>query len=476
MSSKNILEDFNNTAKTLVSPEYIRNRFSTIMSDMYKNEVPLYGELLDLVHDINENVLLESEEIKEQLAHTGEITRLNMERHGAIRLGKPYELFTMRRLFKVMGMYPVGYYDLAPAGVPVHSTAFRAIENTALNQAPFRVFTSLLRLDLIDDNKLRNNVETILENRQIFTEKTLQLIDKSEKEGGLNKEDTEIFVQEALETFRWHDTATVDHEMYEALLNQHRLIADVVAFKGPHINHLTPRTLDIDKVQISMEARNIPPKDNIEGPPARKCPILLRQTSFKALTEKVAFKGNIENGEMGEHKARFGEIEQRGVAVTQKGLDLYNELLGKTRKAIGGSPTAENASEYNQLLVENFKVFPDNYNELQSNKLAYFHYFITDKVKNISKDKVYTKADVNQLLEDGYLTIEPMVYEDFLPVSAAGIFASNLGTDDAKREYEGTSNQSLFEKDLGEPVYKLMKWYEDMQDETIQKCLAQINA
>ncbi|WP_299159812.1 VOC family protein [uncultured Tenacibaculum sp.] len=475
MSSKNILEDFNNTAKTFVSPEYIRNRFSTIMSDMYKNEVPLYGELLDLVHDINENVLLESKEIKEQLAHTGEITRLNMERHGAIRLGKPYELFTMRRLFKVMGMYPVGYYDLAPAGVPVHSTAFRAIENTALNQAPFRVFTSLLRLDLIDDNQLRNNVETILENRQIFTEKALLLIDKSEKEGGLNKEDTETFVQEALETFRWHDTATVDHEMYEALLNQHRLIADVVAFKGPHINHLTPRTLDIDEVQTSMEARNIPPKDNIEGPPARKCPILLRQTSFKALTEKVSFKGNVGNGKMGEHKARFGEIEQRGVAVTQKGLDLYNELLGKTRKAIGGSPTAENASEYNQLLAENFKVFPDNYNELQSNKLAYFHYFTTNKIKNISKGKEYTKADVNQLLKDGYLTIEPMVYEDFLPVSAAGIFASNLGTDDAKREYEGTSNQSLFEKDLGEPVYKLMKWYEDMQDETIQKCLEQIN-
>lgn len=476
MSSKNIVENSNDTTKTFVSSEYIRNRFATIMSDMYKNEVPLYGELLDLVHDINNNVLSESKEIEEQLANTGEITRLNMERHGAIRLGKPYELFTMRRLFKVMGMFPVGYYDLATAGVPVHSTAFRAIENTALNQAPFRVFTSLLRLDLIDDDQLRKNIDTILEDRQIFTEKALELIDKSEQEGGLNEEDAETFVQEALETFRWHDTATVDYEMYEALLNQHRLIADVVAFKGPHINHLTPRTLDIDKVQTSMEARSIPPKDNIEGPPTRKCPILLRQTSFKALTEKVTFKNDAGNGKMGEHKARFGEIEQRGVALTQKGLDLYNELLSKTRKTIGGSPTAENASEYNKLLRENFKVFPDNYNELQSEELAYFHYFTTQKAKGISKDKIYTTVDVNQLLENGYLTIEPMVYEDFLPVSAAGIFASNLGTDDAKREYEGTSNQSLFEKDLGEPVYKLMKWYEDMQDETIQKCLAEINA
>ncbi|WP_299627174.1 VOC family protein [uncultured Tenacibaculum sp.] len=476
MSSKNIVESSNDTTKAFVSPEYIRNRFASIMSDMYKNEVPLYGELLDLVHDINDDVLTKSSAIKEQLANTGEITRLNMERHGAIRLGKPYELFTMRRLFKVMGMYPVGYYDLATAGVPVHSTAFRAIENTALNQAPFRVFTSLLRLDLIDDTELRKRVETILEDRQIFTEKALELIEKSEKEGGLNHEDAEIFVQEALETFRWHDTATVDHKMYEALLNQHRLIADVVAFKGPHINHLTPRSLDIDKVQASMEARNIPPKDNIEGPPTRKCPILLRQTSFKALTEKVTFKNDIGNGKMGEHKARFGEIEQRGAALTQKGLDLYNELLGKTRKAIGGSPTAENASEYNKLLQENFTIFPDNYSELQSEELAYFHYFTTEKAKNISKEKVYAKEDVNQLLAEGFLKIDPMVYEDFLPVSAAGIFASNLGTDDAKRNYEGTSNQSLFEKDLGAPVYELMKWYSDMQDETIQKCLVELNA
>ncbi|MDO6743580.1 DUF1338 family protein [Tenacibaculum soleae] len=475
MSSKNKVQSLN-IEKTFVSPEYIRNRFSTIMSDMYKNEVPLYGELLDLVHEINDNVISTSKEVKEQLVQTGEITRLNMERHGAIRLGKPYELFTMRRLFKVMGMFPLGYYDLATAGVPVHATAFRAIENTALNQAPFRVFTSLLRIDLISDEELRNNIETILENRQIFTKKALELIDKNEKNGGLNKEDAEIFIQEALQTFRWHDTATVDYEMYEALLGQHRLIADVVAFKGPHINHLTPRALDIDKVQTSMEARNITPKDIIEGPPTRKCPILLRQTSFKALTEKVIFKDNAKNKKTGEHKARFGEIEQRGAALTQKGLDLYNKLLGKTRKTIGGSPNAENAAEYNQLLKENFKSFPDTYEELQSKNLAFFHYFTTDKSKNIAKDKTYTKSDLNQLLKDNYLTVEPLVYEDFLPVSAAGIFASNLGTDDAKHEYNESSNQSLFEKDLGEPVYELMKWYENIQNETINKCLAQINA
>ncbi|MGC6744393.1 2-oxoadipate dioxygenase/decarboxylase family protein [Escherichia coli] len=32
------------------------------------------------------------------------------------------------------------------------------------------------------------------------------------------------------ETFRWHQSATVDEETYRALHNEHRLIADVVCF------------------------------------------------------------------------------------------------------------------------------------------------------------------------------------------------------------------------------------------------------
>ena len=38
----------------------------------------------------------------------------------------------LRRLFAVMGLYPVGYYDLSVAGVPVHSTAFRPVDEAAL--------------------------------------------------------------------------------------------------------------------------------------------------------------------------------------------------------------------------------------------------------------------------------------------------------------------------------------------------------
>lgn len=38
----------------------------------------------------------------------------------AIRLGTPYELATVRRIFNIIGLHPVGYYDLSAAGYACH--------------------------------------------------------------------------------------------------------------------------------------------------------------------------------------------------------------------------------------------------------------------------------------------------------------------------------------------------------------------
>ncbi|MGL4674495.1 MAG: VOC family protein, partial [Wohlfahrtiimonas sp.] len=251
-----------NTA--FISPDLIRAKFSRAMSHMYRDEVPLYGDLMQLVADVNQSTLDNNPLLHKHLIKTGEIERLDEERHGAIRLGTAEELNTIRRLFSVMGMSPVGYYDLTPAGVPVHSTAFRAVHEDSLNVSPFRVFTSLLRLELIDDADLQKEAKEILSQRNIFTDGAMRLIEKNEKEGGLNEADADEFIKEVLETFRWHSNATVTADQYQTLHDQHRLIADVVAFKGPHINHLTPRTVDIDVVQDMMPKRGITPKAVVE--------------------------------------------------------------------------------------------------------------------------------------------------------------------------------------------------------------------
>lgn len=446
-----------------VSPDDIRKGFSKAMSDMYRDEVPLYGALLELVAETNRRVLNSDTGLAQQLQRTGEIQRLDRERHGAIRVGTAAELATLRRLFAVMGMQPVGYYDLTPAGVPVHSTAFRAVHESALHTSPFRVFTSLLRLELIESTELRAFAETALAKRSIFTAGALALIEHAEQHGGLDAAQADEFIRQALETFRWHPTATVTGAQYRQLSDQHRLIADVVAFKGPHINHLTPRTLDIDQVQAAMPGKGITPKAVIEGPPRRRCPILLRQTSFKALEEPIAF-----TDAHGSHSARFGEIEQRGVALTPKGRALYDQLLNAARDELGAFPNEANAGRYTQLMEQHFQAFPDDHGQMREQGLAYFRYFVTEQGL-AARDQADRPRTLEALLRAGHVAIEPLVYEDFLPVSAAGIFQSNLG-DGAQGHYAANSNQAEFEQALGCRTIDELQLYAQTQQRSIDAC------
>lgn len=454
------------TVQPFVSPDLIRQRFSKAMSDMYREEVPLYGALMELVEQTNRDVLARQPGIARQLHSSGEIERLDMERHGAIRVGTATELATLARLFAVMGMQPVGYYDLTPAGVPVHSTAFRAVHEAALQVSPFRVFTSLLRLELIEDPDVRAFTESVLARRSIFTPEALRLMAHAETAGGLNESEAEAFVLQALETFRWHHSATVTAAQYQTLSAQHRLIADVVAFKGPHINHLTPRTLDIDRVQEQMPAHGITPKAVIEGPPRRQCPILLRQTSFKALDEPIAFTDQQQT--RGNHSARFGEIEQRGAALTPKGRALYDRLLNAARDELGEFPNESNAARYNTLMAQHFGEFPDSVEGMREQGLAYFRYFATEKGMAASG---LGESSLGDLLREGYVKAEPLVYEDFLPVSAAGIFQSNLG-DAAQTHYGEHSNRQAFEQALGRATIDELGLYAATQQRSIEECAA----
>lgn len=442
--------------KTITADE-IRELFSQAMSEMYQQEVPQYGALLELVADVNLAVLENNPALHEQLLNADELARLNVERHGAIRLGSAAELATLRRLFRVMGMYPVGYYDLSQAGVPVHSTAFRPVEDEALCRNPFRVFTSLLRLELIADPALRKKAAVVLAKRDIFTPRLYQLLDRYEVQQQFTPDEAKQFVQEALETFRWHSHATVDAATYQALHDEHRLIADVVCFRGCHINHLTPRTLDIDRVQAAMPEYGIAPKAIIEGPPRRDLPILLRQTSFKALEEPILFAGE----HQGTHTARFGEIEQRGMALTPKGRALYDRLLNE-------AGTGKDNLTHQLHLQQVFSAFPDNEMLLRRQGLAYFRYRLTP-VGEVHRSAIRPGDDPQMLIERGWITAQPIIYEDFLPVSAAGIFQSNLG-DHAQGRSHGNASRDAFEQALGCEVLDEFTLYQQAEDRSKRRC------
>ncbi|KAF4227486.1 hypothetical protein CNMCM6805_002866 [Aspergillus fumigatiaffinis] len=405
-----------------VSADDIRASFASALSEMYRQEVPQYGTLLEIVSEINTH---SADQLRDGAEH-----RVEVERHGAIRLGTPAELRTMRQLFQIMGMDPVGYYDLSIAGLPVHACA-RHMLPAAVKEEP-----------------LAESIPQILCARQIFTPRCLELIEQWQQSHAFSLLEATEFITEALETFRWHRATTVDWGTYQAMQVVHPLIADIVCFRGPHINHLTPRVVDIEAAQVEMLKRGLQAKDHIEGPPRRQCPILLRQTSFLALEERVAFSDGAEAD--GKHRARFGEIEQRGMALTPKGRLLYDSLIQKS----GQRAWPSSAPDIHQ--------FPDDYAKIREEGLGYFTYHAT----NPSSMRAGRCGDLESLIQDGVVSFEPIPYEDFLPISAAGIFKSNLNGE-STASADSRADKDSFETHLGVPVHDPFDLYQRMQEASI---------
>jgi len=113
-----------------------------------------------------------------------------------------------------------------------------------------------------------------------------------------------------------------------------------------------------------------------------------------------------------------------------------------------------------------FEAFPDSYSEMRAEGLAYFRYFPTEQGLAA---RVEAGADLEQLIQDGYVRFEPLVYEDFLPVSAAGIFQSNLG-DNAQAHYAISSNQEDFQQALGRQTLDELKLYAETERRSLEEC------
>lgn len=127
--------------------------------------------------------------------------------------------------------------------------------------------------------------------------------------------------------------------------------------------------------------------------------MLLRQTSFRALSEPRRFRD--EDGQVSEGtlRVRFGEVESRGVALTAEGRRRYDRAMAEADPAAMWST-----------------YFPTTDEAMAASGLAY-----------------YRGGDPSK----------PVVYEDFLPASAAGIFRSNLDSDSQAHDEADSSQYSL---------------------------------
>jgi len=204
-----------------------------------------------------------------------------------------------------------------------------------------------------------------------------------------------------------------------------------------HINHLTPRVLDIDELYRRMGERGITMIDAIQGPPRWDGPdVLLRQTSFRALAEERLFRDTDGTIAPGSLRVRFGEVEARGIALTEAGRDRYDAMLTEVdrRLAADGGTRAEVAAA---VWCEQL---PRTELGLLREGLGFFTFsaegfpppggYPTDPTDPMDLTDPARLAD---LVETGVFAATPIVYEDFLPRSAAGIFQSNL-TDEGSRD------------------------------------------
>ena len=543
------------SALSFASTIEMQNRLFAELSSMFGREVPLYDKSLLVNKECNKAVC----ELLGQL-HIGfavsdaQLDKTSSERHGAIRIGKPEEYRWIARLFSCFAMQPHNFYDMTNVGnksQPIIATAFRS----ALHPE-HRVFTSLLMTNYFDPT-IKARIEAILASREVFSPRAKELIERSERQGGLDWNDANELIKEGTERiFKWTGKAR-DHQLYKDLCDAgFKIAADIACFERHHLNHLTPNTFSMDLYTSAMKlcmseldaatftkrattalerlaaagnhdflhlcfkhftreqiaafkpgtlapnsiasivtalvSRLVHPelqlstlkhagfKDFTEGP-SYDTPVLLRQDAYKALTEPVAFTNLDGSTTNSTHTARFGEIEQRFYACTIPGRAMYDDCLTKADAIKDKDPglAKRDFAAYEAVYASPFSLFPKALPALLSQGLVYGIYAVTAKGL-AAKGTIKTSNNVDlltDLLAHGYASYDGLRYEDFLPVSAAGIFASNLnqyGTQSTAAT-KPTYTQDMLETIMGMKIVDSDKAYHGLQSQSLLNLYAQLD-
>jgi uncharacterized glyoxalase superfamily metalloenzyme YdcJ len=449
----------------------LRARFARALSAMYGQEVPAYTTLVEVTRQVNAAVVAERGASAERL---GSIERVSAERHGAIRVGTAAELRQVGQIFAAMGMHPVGFYDLrdtGPSPVPVVSTAFRPVSADELARNPFRVFTSVLALDdrRFFSTELREQLESFLQQRTLFGGELLALAARAEAIGELDEAAAQRFLQLATESFALSPDP-VDRAWYRTLERVSSVAADIGGVASTHINHLTPRVLDIDALYAGMQQRGLEMIDAIQGPPRWDGPeVLLRQTSFRALAEPRLMRNPDGTVEQGNLRVRFGEVEARGIALSRRGRDLADKVttIASERATQAGM---RDAGDRQRLAARTWaELFPATERRLLLEGLGHFSFDPATR-----GDRTAPPRQLRALVEGGWLRATPIVYEDFLPRSAAGIFRSNLTGDGTNDPAERGSDRdaSWLAGALQREVHAYEDLYERQQADSLHRALS----
>lgn len=257
------------------------------------------------------------------------------------------------------------------------------------------------------------------------------------------------------------------------LLFRHLTISECLRFKRVPVNRIRIAEL-VDQVvaPLTLARHTMEPllhsgfKDSTEGPPA-DTPVLLRQDAYKALAEAVVFTQADGGQADAMHTARFGEIEQRGYATTPIGRQLYDDCLQIADRHIEEwRRLGANETMLPSASVLAFSAFPKSLPELRRQGLVHVLYSPTEA--GLSCKGRVARNDREEMIAAGLVQFEGLRYEDFLPVSAAGIFASNLnqyGTVSTAKE-RPTYERVDLEEILGCPIIDTSESYARLEEES----------
>jgi uncharacterized glyoxalase superfamily metalloenzyme YdcJ len=379
---------------SMQAPWQLRAHFAQRLSDALARVVPGHTALIDGVRETNAQA-------SSAHHHLGSSERVAVERQGAIRVGSPAELAAVARIFAALGMYPTGFYDLrelSDGTVPIVGTGFRPNDPVELERNPFRVFAALLTtMDrAFFSTELAARIDTFVERRELFSPRLLALADRAAAETGLGDEDAQEFLSLAVEAFT-APTEPVDQGWYDELAAISSIAAEIAGVDQANIQHMAPRVLDLEAFAKRLPELGIHAL-GVVGPPGWNGPDLLVRQVLLATPSPEVDPGT------DPRLLYLGEVETRGIALTRLGRQVYDAF----------GPDA----------------LPDSADGLAG---AAFSVNTMTAVPERVRDGRPPAGDLSSLLAAGWLTSEPVVFEDFLPESAAQLFRSRRTSGRARR-------------------------------------------
>ena len=490
----------------------IRKLVARGFSAMYGAELPEYNRFTVPVRESNVEQLDRHPD-----PHVNRDTLME-EKHGAIRMPGAQEMRVVTRIFAVMGMSPVEFYDMTILGaksLPMIATAFRATD-PSVDESAFRMFCSMLHVDSIPPHLKEEVLAELEKNRRLypkFSPRLLAMLDRAGDHGGLDGADAREFAALVVDAFSMHKEKVVDFSLYSKLRRVSDPLADIV-LESPVLNHLTPRALDIEDAVRKLNAAGIPMQTVIQGPPIRPdgVQIQLNQIARIAAGEDVyvarapevlaaygddpgsladakaaASRQELLKGEnvadymariersletspvvIIHHKARFGEIESRGVALTVEGEAEYNAygIESETDPAVRHAKVQRFRQEY-----------PKTHRQLHDAGWAYYTYQVTEAGRAKFGRGIAMQPVLEILLDAGDVAIVPQTYHDFLPFSAAAIFRANStegvqGIPDVDRTASG--NKRALEDAMGTAVTSRHDLHRRDREESLRRVCAEL--